>query len=94
MIILTYLPLSGEVAVTGGDTEDETVELSKLFRRDDGIRGLGRSVHLLQNVLREGLRDSEALIRRQNPSKDACSSLVDGSDTTSALNARLYSLSH
>lgn len=53
----TYLPLSGHRAITGGHTEEESVEFGEDIGRDDGVVRLGGSVHLLQNLLREGLRD-------------------------------------
>ena len=53
----TYLPLSGEVTVTGGDTEDERVELREVVRREDGVVGLRGCVELVEDVLGEGLCD-------------------------------------
>jgi len=53
-------PLGGEVAVAGGDTHKEGIVLLK----DGGVgdvgdrRVLGRSVHLGQNLLGEGLGDA------------------------------------
>ena len=49
---ITHLPLSREVTVTSGDTEDEGVELSKVVGGKDGIVGLGGRIHLGQNFLR------------------------------------------
>ena len=51
------LPLSGEVTVTGGDTEQNSVEGEEVGRLNNGVAGLGRSVHLAQNFLAEGLGD-------------------------------------
>ena len=54
------LELGGEVAVTGGDTEEDTVkglQLGGVVQGSD-VGGLGRSVHLVEDVLREGLGDS------------------------------------
>ena len=58
----TYLPLSGEVTVTGGDTEDETVELWEFVGGDDRVVGLGGGVHLLEHRLGERLRDPSGLV--------------------------------
>lgn len=52
------LPLGGEVAVPGGDAEEECVVLEELLRRGNGNAGLGGSVHLGQDFLRESLGDS------------------------------------
>lgn len=49
------LPLSGEVTVTGGDTEEDGIVLQKLGGLNNGIAGLGRGVHLGENLLRESL---------------------------------------
>jgi hypoxanthine-guanine phosphoribosyltransferase len=52
--------LCGEVAVAGGDAEEDAVE----FFEDGWVlengdrRVLGRRVHLVEDVLREGLGDS------------------------------------
>lgn len=55
------LELGGEVAVTGGDTEEDTVESLKLGGVVQGgdVGGLGRSVHLVEDVLGQGLGDLE-----------------------------------
>lgn len=55
------LPLGGEVSVTGGDTQKEGIVALEdggvIEGRDVG--GLGRSVHLGEDVLGEGLGDLE-----------------------------------
>jgi len=53
------LPLGGEVAVTGGDAEEEGVVFLELLGGDerDGV-GLTGSVHLAEDFLRESLFDS------------------------------------
>lgn len=51
------LPLSREVTVTGRDTEQNSVEGEEIGRLNNGVAGLGRSVHLGQNFLVEGLSD-------------------------------------
>lgn len=66
----TYLPLAGEVSVTGGDTEDERVELGELGGREDGVVGLGGSVQGLEDLLGEGLGDSEQRCEVRN--EEAC----------------------
>jgi hypothetical protein len=55
------LELGGEVAVTGGDTEEDTVECLQLGRVVQGsdVGGLGGSIHLVEDVLGEGLGDLE-----------------------------------
>ena len=51
------LPLAGEVAVAGGDAEEERVEVGEVGGREDGVGGLGRGVHLGEDLLRERLGD-------------------------------------
>ena len=50
-------PLSGEVTVAGGDTEEESIVSGELVRSHHGVGGLGGSVHLGQDILGEGLGD-------------------------------------
>lgn len=53
------LPLGGEVTVAGGDTEEESIVFGEVFRvsqHGDG-GGLGRGVHLGQDLVGEGLGD-------------------------------------
>ena len=53
------LPLGGEVAVASGDPEEDTVVLLKLVGRDDGdFRVLWWGIHLVENLLGQGLLDS------------------------------------
>lgn len=51
------LPLSGEVTVTGRDTEQNSVEGEEIGGLYNGVASLGRSVHLGQNFLVEGFGD-------------------------------------
>ena len=51
------LPLGGEVAVAGGDAEEEGVELGEVAGREDRVRGLGGRVQLGEDVLGERLGD-------------------------------------
>lgn len=53
------LPLGGEVAVAGGDAEEEGVVLLELggVLEDGHVGGLGGSVHLGEDLLGEGLGD-------------------------------------
>lgn len=51
------LPLGREVTVTGGDTEENSIILEQSLGLDDGVAGLGRSVHLSQDLLRKRLSD-------------------------------------
>ena len=51
----TRLPLGREVTVASGDTEDEPVELGEVLRGKDGVVGLGGGVHLVEDLLRQGL---------------------------------------
>lgn len=55
----TYLPLSGEVSISGGNAKQETVVLGEgLGILEDGdIAGLGRSVHLREDFLGQSLRE-------------------------------------
>lgn len=52
------LPLSGEVTVASGDTEENGVVLKEGVGLSNGVAGLGGSVHLSQNIVGEGLGDS------------------------------------
>lgn len=53
----TYLPLSGEVSISGGNTKQEAVVLGEgLGVLEDGDVGrLGRSVHLGEDILGQSL---------------------------------------
>jgi len=53
-----HLPLRGHVAVPGRDTEQERVEGSEDGWCDDGVVGLGRRIHLGENLLAQCLSDS------------------------------------
>ena len=57
------LPLGGEVAVAGGDAEDEGVKVGEVVGGEDGVVGLGGRVELLEDLLREGLRDPMGVAR-------------------------------
>lgn len=35
--VTTYLPLHGEVTVTRGNTEEESVEVDEVIRKKDGV---------------------------------------------------------
>jgi hypothetical protein len=54
------LELCGEVAVSGGDTKEDAVEFLKRgwVVKDGHVGGLGRSVHLGENIFGKGLGDS------------------------------------
>lgn len=52
-----HLPLGGEVSKPRRNTEDERVELGKFFDGDDGVCWLSGSVHLVQDFLRQSLRN-------------------------------------
>lgn len=51
------LPLSRVTAKSGGDTEQERVVLGQGVQSGNWVVGSGRSVHLLQNLLRQCLRN-------------------------------------
>lgn len=51
------LPLSGEVTVTGGDTQQDGVVLQEVIGLNDRVAGLGRGVHLGQDLVGESLGD-------------------------------------
>lgn len=55
--MITYLPLGGEVAVTGGNAKQEAVVLGEDVGvlKDGDVGGLGGSVHLVEDLLGEGL---------------------------------------
>ena len=56
----TYLPLGGEVAIPGGDAEDESIEVNELVGLYNWVIGLGWCVHFGEYLLREGLCNSES----------------------------------
>lgn len=92
----THLPLSGEVTVTGGDTEDEGIEACELLGRDDGVVGFCRSVHLDENLLREGLGDPSEQVasdRRMRKTR-RCDALEDGRLAAGISDTRLDGLGH
>jgi hypothetical protein len=62
------LPLGREVTVTGGDTEQNSVEGEEVGGLNNGVASLGRSVHLAQDFLVEGLGDP----RHSNVNKVTC----------------------
>lgn len=51
------LPLRGEVTVASGNTKENGIELQELLGSHNGVGGFGRSVHLSENVIGEGLGD-------------------------------------
>ena len=89
------LPLSGEVTVTGGDTEQDGIVLQKVVGLSNGVVGLGRGVHLGQDLLGEGLGDPAYIIsetiRDQLDFNQICL-LEDIGLATSSLNTLLLSL--
>jgi hypothetical protein len=58
-VVKESLPLRGEVAVTGGDTEEDGVVLLEGggVGQEGDVGGLAGSAHLGENLLGEGLRD-------------------------------------
>lgn len=58
------LPLSGEVSVTSGNTEKDGVVLQEVVGLSNGVAGLGRGVHLDQNLLRKSLANPRYTVRR------------------------------
>ena len=52
------LPLGREVTITSGDTEEDGIVLKELVGFGNGVGGLGRSVHLGQNLIGESLGNS------------------------------------
>lgn len=53
------LPLSGEVRESSGDPQEESVVGGEDVWGDERVVGFGRSMHLLQDVLWQGLGDPE-----------------------------------
>jgi hypothetical protein len=66
--IYAYLPLSGEVTVAGGDTENETIIVSEVVGSKDRIVGLGGRIHLGQDLLGESLGNPTSI----NKSSQKC----------------------
>jgi hypothetical protein len=64
------LELCGVVAVTGGNTEEEPIERSKLLRCDDLVVWLGGRVHLRQDILRKRLRHPSRAVMLDEGSMD------------------------
>lgn len=91
-------PLGREVAVSGGDAEEEAIVLLEDRRvlNDGDVGGLGRGVHLGEDLVGEGLGDSNgyvsALVQVVN-CKVMVYSLVEVGSATGLLNASLGSLS-
>ena len=56
------LPLSGEVTVTGRDTEEDGIVLEEVVGGSNGVGGLGGSVHLGEDFLGKGLGDPIELL--------------------------------
>lgn len=52
-----YLPLNGEVAVTGGNTEEERVKVDKVIREEDRVVWSRGGLDELQDIVGEGLLD-------------------------------------
>ena len=61
------LPLSREVTIAGGDTEQNTVILRELLGSDGRVLGLGRGVHLGQNLLRKSLGNPAGVVSGDEP---------------------------
>jgi len=57
---ITYLPLNGEVTVTGGNTKEECVKVDKVIREENGIIGSRGCLDELQDIVGEGLLDPGA----------------------------------
>lgn len=89
------LPLSREVTVTGGDTEENGIVLQEIGGLNNGVAGLGGGVHLGQNLLRESLADPRwnlSVSKLRNILNEWIFVLVDGSLATSGLDTLLLSL--
>jgi len=56
----TYLPLNGEVAVTGRNPKEECVKVNEVVREEYGVVGFRGCLDELQDILREGLLYSAA----------------------------------
>ena len=58
-------PLGGEVAVTSRNTHKESIVFLELFGSDEGdVLALLRDVHFGEDILREGLLDSDSEVRQ------------------------------
>jgi hypothetical protein len=55
-------PLRGEVAITGGYAKEEGVIIGELGHLKNGVGGLGRCVHLVEDFLWEGLANSGGML--------------------------------
>ena len=89
--------MSREVTVTSGDTKEDGIEVAKVVGGKDGVVGLRGRMHLGQDFGRKGLGnpDDQNLIRdlvTRTAKKSRI--LVDGSGTTSGLDAPFLSLGH
>lgn len=54
------LPLRREITVASGDAEEDGIVLQQVLGLHDGVTGLGRSVHLGQDLFGESFSDSES----------------------------------
>ena len=91
----TYLPLSGEVTVSGGNAKEVGIEGSEIGGGDQRVIRLGRSVHFREDLLRE--RFGDPLQRSVSVWRGRIwhgYGLVDRDLSTGALNATLDCLSH
>ena len=52
--------MSGHIAITSRDTEDEGIIFGQDFWSNDGVIGFRWSVHLGEDLLRKGFRNSGA----------------------------------
>lgn len=75
-------PLGRLGTKTGRDTEEEAVVLGQVGRSDDGVIRLGGSVHLGENLVREGLRDLEDVGVAASGLNTLLNSLGKGADVT------------
>ena len=93
----TYPKLSGHATVASGDTAKDTVELSEVVGRKDGIIGLGGRMHLGQDLLGKSLGNPRITSDKERLLTLALCRvhlLIDGNVTTSRLDALLLSLCH
>jgi hypothetical protein len=56
----SYLPLNGEVTVTGGNTKEERVKVDEVVREEDRVVWSRGGLDELQDIVGEGLLDPGA----------------------------------
>ena len=87
-----YLPLAREVAIARGYAEEEAIVVAQSVRASDGIVGLRRCVHPIEDFLGQGLGHSDIELGTLIEFMQYWHVLVDTRSASSSMNARLHGL--